>query len=70
MLVLRRGDGQWTEVTHAGGDVLRVRVCNVRPGHPGRVELVFDDPARNFRIERPERTRIPARPDGTDDARA
>lgn len=55
MLVLRRNEGQWVEVTHKSGDTLRFRVYDL--GHEGgrRAHLAFDDPARNFSIQRPER---------------
>ena len=71
MLVLRRKDGHWVEVTHKSGDILRIRVYNIHTGdgetaisspaspfpkgRPGRVNLAFDDPERNFEIQRPER---------------
>lgn len=55
MLVLRRKDGQWIEVTHKSGDVLRFRVYDVSGETPGRVNLAFDDVERNFAIQRPER---------------
>jgi hypothetical protein len=57
MLVLRRNDGQWVEVTHKSGDTLRFRVYDVAasPETGRRVHLAFDDPTRNFLIERPER---------------
>jgi hypothetical protein len=55
MLVLRRTDGQWVEVTHRSGDVLRIRVYGVCSRAPGTAHLAFDDPPRNFAIERPER---------------
>ena len=56
MLVLRRTDGQWVEVTHAKtGDRLRFRVYDLCAEFPGRVHLAFDDAARNFDIQRPER---------------
>lgn len=55
MLVLRRKDGQWIEVTHHSGDVLRFRVYDVCGDEHGRVNLAFDDPDRNFVIQRPER---------------
>jgi hypothetical protein len=55
MLILRRKEGQWLDITHRSGDVIRVRVCNVRARYPGQVDLVLDDDARNFVIERPER---------------
>jgi len=54
MLVLRRKEGQWVEITHSSGDILRVRVCNIR-GKPHQLDLAFDDTPRNFDIERPER---------------
>ena len=56
MLILRRKEGQWLEITHRSGDVIRIRVCNVRARYPGQVDLVLDDGARNFVIQRPERT--------------
>lgn len=55
MLVLKRKEGQWVEITHRSGDTLRVRVCKIEPGHPGHLNLAFDDEPRNFEIERPER---------------
>lgn len=54
MLVLRRREGQWVEITHSSGDVIRVRVYGI-DGVAGRVNLAFDDDDRNFVIERPER---------------
>ena len=59
MLVLKRKEGQWVEVTHRSGDILRIRVCKIEPGHPGHLNLAFDDSARNFEIERPERKHRP-----------
>lgn len=56
MLILRRKEGQWVEITHKSGDVIRVRVCNVRSRYPGQVDLALDDAAHNFIIQRPERT--------------
>lgn len=55
MLALKRKEGQWIEVTHTSGDVLRFRVYNLCGEFPGRVDLAFDDPERNFDIQRPER---------------
>ncbi len=55
MLVLKRKEGQWVEVTHRSGDTLRIRVCKIEAGHPGHLNLAFDDDARHFEIERPER---------------
>jgi hypothetical protein len=55
MLVLRRKDGEWIEVTHRSGEVLRFRVYDLSGEMHGRVHLAFDDPDRNFSIQRPER---------------
>jgi hypothetical protein len=55
MLVLKRKEGQWVDITHRSGDVLRVRVGQFDFGRPGHLNLTFDDDARNFEIERPER---------------
>lgn len=70
MLVLRRTEGQWVEVTHEGsGDVLRIKVYDLRgtiPAKPGQAHLAFDDEARNFTIARPERSpRVPTLPDAS-----
>ena len=62
MLVLRRKDGQWIEITHKSGDVLRFRVYNRRDNTPGEVNLAFDDPDRHFEIQRPERAARPLSP--------
>ena len=56
MLILRRKEGQWVEITHRSGDTIRVRVYNIRARQPGQVDLAFDDEARNFHVLRPERT--------------
>ena len=58
MLVLRRKEGQWIEITHRSGDVVRFRVYDIGAvggDAPGRVNLAFDDPDRNFTINRAER---------------
>lgn len=58
MLVLRRNEGQWTEIVHAAsGDVLRIRTVRIEPESefPASVELVFDDAPRHFAMRRPER---------------
>jgi hypothetical protein len=57
MLVLKRKEGQWVEITHRSGDLLRIRVCRIEPGQPGQLNLAFEDDARHFEIERPERHR-------------
>lgn len=60
MLVLKRKEGQWVEITHSSsGDQLRIRLYDLCGGHSGRANLAFDDPARNFEIQRPERFRSP-----------
>jgi hypothetical protein len=63
MLILRRKEGQWVEITHRSGDTVRVRVCNIRTRHPGQLDLAFDDGDHNFLIQRPERSGRPT-PDG------
>ena len=55
MLVLKRKEGQWIEILHHSGDVLRIRVYNVRTCTGGQVDLAFDDEPRHFEIRRPER---------------
>lgn len=63
MLVLRRKDGDWVIVTHRSGDVLRIRVydCTGTPGRTGGgAHLAFDDPPRNFAVERPGRQQAAA----------
>lgn len=55
MLILRRKEGNWVEITHRSGDSIRVRVYNIRARQLGQVDLAFDDDARNFQVQRPER---------------
>jgi hypothetical protein len=55
MLILRRKEGQWVEITHRSGDTIRVRVANIRSRFRGQLDLVFDDDERNFQVQRPER---------------
>ncbi|MFO0949858.1 MAG: hypothetical protein U0835_01640 [Isosphaeraceae bacterium] len=62
MLILRRKEGQWLEIRHRSGDVIRVRVCNIRARFPGQLDLALDDPAHNFEIHRPERAPRPEAP--------
>lgn len=63
MLVLMRKEGEYVEITHTSGDVLRVHVRDIRGDSPGRgrLNLAFDDEPHNFAIRRPER---PVRPRG------
>lgn len=67
MLILRRADGQWLDIQHkASGDVIRIRVYDLRsrgPTSPGHLNMAFDDDARHFQIERPERKPRPAAED-------
>lgn len=61
MLVLNRKEGQWVEITHRSGDVLRIRFYNIQnalEGHRGRLSVAFDDDARNFKVHRPERRQV------------
>ncbi len=66
MLVLKRKEGQWVEITHVKtGEVLRIRTYDIHGGLPGHVNLAFDDPSRNYAIQRPEklnRAEAPALP--------
>lgn len=55
MLILRRKEGQWVEITHRSGDTIRVRVCNMRARSGRQLDLAFEDDLHNFAIERPER---------------
>jgi hypothetical protein len=57
MLVLKRQEGQWVEIIHRSGDVIRVRVYDIHADGdgPSRANLAFDDSARNFEVRRPER---------------
>jgi hypothetical protein len=58
MLVLYRKEGQWTEIIHKSGDVIRFKI-----GEPsendrnGRRRVIFDDQERNFDVARPERVK-------------
>jgi hypothetical protein len=54
MLVMRRKEGQWIEITHASGDRLRIRVYNIRSRYSGHLDLAFNDPDHHFRIGRGE----------------
>jgi len=54
MLVLKRKEGQWVDIIHHSGDVLRLKTYDIQAGAPGRLNIAFDDAARNFEIRRPE----------------
>jgi hypothetical protein len=64
MLVLSRRVGQWVELTHKSGDVIRIKLDRVQKDHQagesGQAWLVFDDAEKNFGIERPGRVARPA----------
>ena len=55
MLILRRKEGDWTLVKCKCGCELPIRTYNIRTRYPGQLDLAFDDPGRNFSIQRPER---------------
>lgn len=54
MLVLKRKEGQWVEIHHRSGDVIRLRVYDIALC-PSRVNIAFDDAPRNFEIRRPDK---------------
>lgn len=55
MLVIRRKNGELTQVIHAAsGDELWIRSWV----EDGRINLAFDDTPRMFIIERPERKKV------------
>ena len=55
MLVLKRNEGQWIEVRHRSGDVLRIKVTRIRQEGPrGVLNLAFEDEPRHFEIRREE----------------
>ena len=51
MLVLRREEGQWLEITHRSGDRLRICVYNIRSRFPGQLDMAFEDTDHHFDIE-------------------
>ena len=59
MLVLKRKEGQWIDIVHRSGDLLRIRVYGIDGRMPGHANLAFDDDAKNFLINRPERVSRP-----------
>jgi hypothetical protein len=56
MLVLRRKEGQWVEITHHSGDRMLIRVYNIRCRFPGQIDMAFDDPDHHFNIQRGDRS--------------
>jgi hypothetical protein len=56
MLLLSRHPGEWIEVTHRSGDVLRIYLSSVYVHGPHArargADLGFEDAARNFEIAR------------------
>lgn len=61
MLVLKRKEGQWIEIRCNCGceKMLRFRVYDICSNPQGKANLAFDDPERNFKIDRPERCHKP-----------
>lgn len=60
MLVLKRYDGEWIEVEHVdSGDLIRIRVYDIKAGRKRQASLAFDDKPRKFNIYRPERQDTP-----------
>ena len=62
MLVVKRSEGQWTEVTHkASGVSFKFRVYDIKQGscesgnRPGTVNIAFEDDEENYYFNRPER---------------
>jgi sRNA-binding carbon storage regulator CsrA len=55
VLVLKRKEGEWVDIKHRSGDVIRVRVYGIHGTNPGKANLAFDDPMHNFDVQRPER---------------
>jgi hypothetical protein len=67
MLVLKRKEGQWIEVRHKSGDLLKIRIYDICGRCPPRANLAFEDPDRNFEIMRPDRV-APGPAEGEADA--
>lgn len=62
MSVLNRKEGQWVEITHRSGDVIRFQAYGIEADAGGaRVNLAFDD-TRDFSVSRPERLSVVGRP--------
>lgn len=57
MLVLKRNEGGWVEITHWSGDVIRVSVTKIRSDPRPSAYLVFEDDAHLFTIHREENPR-------------
>lgn len=77
MLILRRAEGQWVEVRHRSGDVLRVRFSHIAgppdgggaddgPAPPrGELRVAFLDDPRQLEILRGERLDVDPRGAGS-----
>lgn len=58
MLVLRRSNGQYIEIRHRSGDMLRVTIYDIHAeGGPPSCRMAFDGPREEFDIQRPERAK-------------
>ncbi len=44
MLILRRKEGDWVEIRDKAGNMIAIRVYNIRHRGVGQCELAFDDP--------------------------
>lgn len=56
-LVLTWRRGQWIEITHKSGDVMRIRVADFPDRPEGiAVKLAFEDAPRNFEVGRKSAT--------------
>jgi len=60
VLVLKRRNDDWITIRHRSGDVIRIKTYDFRSS-PATVQLAFDDPDRNYEIQRDEKPR-PAKP--------
>jgi hypothetical protein len=55
MLILKRKEGQWINILHKSGDLIRFRVYQICGGELAHAYFAFDDVARNFDVQRSER---------------
>lgn len=56
MLVLRRKEGQWVYIKHKSGDEIKIKLYDLMNG---KANMAFDDPDKNFIIQRQERLQKP-----------
>jgi sRNA-binding carbon storage regulator CsrA len=55
MLILKRKEGQWVEIAHRSGDIMRVKIYDIKEGAPPTARMAFEDGDRNFDVCRSER---------------